>query len=81
MMANKKETDYTMDLADGGEEAAEAPKTMKIKITDFRRKLEPGTAITLYGISFTAMKNGNLVANALTAVAQAGIDAGLYKKA
>lgn len=81
-MAYKKKTTVTMDVAgnDAPEETPEVQKTMKIKIVDFQRKMEPGATITLYGIPFTAVKNGNLVAETLTTIAQAGIDAGLYKK-
>jgi hypothetical protein len=84
-MTNKKKATFTMlDVADDNEETpgtTEAKKTMKIKAVDFKGKVKPGTTATLYGINFTAMKNGDLVGEASTAVALAGIDAGLYKRA
>jgi hypothetical protein len=78
-MANKKKSqDETPDVM---ENAPEVQKTMKVKIVDFKMEREPGTVVTLYGINFTVGKKGELTGETLTAIAQAGIDAGLYKKA
>jgi hypothetical protein len=81
-MANKKKTqDETPDAMDITEATPEVQETMKIKVVDFKTKREPGTVVTLYGIKFTVMKNGEVVGETLPAIAQAGIKAGLYKKA
>lgn len=71
----------TMDVTDENKKVPEAPKKVKIKVLNFKTEREPGTEVTLYGIKFTIQKNGDLIGETLPAIAKAGVDAGLYKKA
>lgn len=56
-----------------------ASKTTKIKLHNYSAIVEPGKTETYYGIDFVAQKNGTLVAEILTKIAEAGLKAGLYK--